>query len=401
MTTHEIRERLRIAGPGRRHEHLIIDEHHHLERTTYGATRRRVGSRDGVPLMDRETALARHELPGVDRATIHPYRDGVPGPTYYQRAAHPVGLEVERVLGELEGGPALLFPSGSGATTALLLAMLEPGATVAIADGGYWGTLGLVRGELERWGVQAMGFDQTGPPPQADLVWFEPCANPLMSFPDLAASIEVAHRRGSRVVVDNTVLSPILLRPLELGADFVLHSASKILGGHHDALLGVVSCARPEDHARLHACRSATGIVAAPDPAWLLLRGLKTLALRVERQSATALELARRLAAHPSVLTVRYPGLGDPVAARYVSAFGPLLSFDVADGPAALAVERALELIQNATSLGGFASTLEARERWEGARVPAGLLRLSVGLEAVEDLWGDLTQALERSRPGY
>lgn len=344
--------------------------------------------------MDRETVLARDELPAVDRATTHRYVDGVPGPTYYQRTAHPVGLEAERLLGELEGGPTLLFPSGSGATTALMLALLAPGATVAVAEGGYFGTLGLIGGELRRWGLETVVFDQTQPPPPADLVWLEPCSNPMMTFPDLDASIESAHGQGSRVIVDNTVLSPILLRPLEHGADFVLHSASKILGGHHDALLGAVSCARSEDHERLRAFRGASGIVAAPDPAWLLLRGLKTLALRVQRQSATALELARRLVEHPAVRRVRYPGLGDPVAARYVTAFGPLLSFDVRDGAAALAVERALGLIENATSLGGCASTLEARERWEGARVPAGLLRLSVGLEAADDLWADLVQAL-------
>ncbi len=140
---------------------------------------------------------------------------------------------------------------------------------------------------------------------------------------------------------------------------------------------------------------SASGIVAAPDPAWLLLRGIKTLAVRAERQSASALELARRLAGHPRIATVRYPGLDDPVAARYVEAFGPLLSFDVADGDEAVAVERGLRLIENATSLGGVASTLEARARWEGERVPAGLLRLSVGLEDVDDLWADLTGALD------
>jgi cystathionine gamma-synthase len=197
------------------------------------------------------------------------------------------------------------------------------------------------------------------------------------------------------VAVDNTVLSPLLLRPLEHGADFVMHSASKILAGHHDALLGVISSARAEDHERLNSFRGVTGIVAAPDPTWLLLRGLKTLGVRVPRQSATALELARRLQAHPAVQTVRYPGLGDSVAARYVSAFGPLLSFDVADADQALAVERALELIENATSLGGVASTLEARARWEGDRVPGGLLRFSAGLEDIEDLWGDLAQALD------
>jgi cystathionine beta-lyase/cystathionine gamma-synthase len=126
-----------------------------------------------------------------------------------------------------------------------------------------------------------------------------------------------------------------------------------------------------------------------------MLRGIKTLAVRVERTSATALELARRLASHPRVLTVRYPGLGDPVAARYVQAFGPLLSFDVADAERAERVERSLRVIENATSLGGVASTLEARARWEGSRVPPGLLRLSVGLEDVEDLWADLQQALD------
>ena len=200
---------------------------------------------------------------------------------------------------------------------------------------------------------------------------------------------------GAVVVVDNTVLSPVLLRPLEHGADFVLHSATKILAGHHDAMLGVVTCARAEDHARLHAFRTISGIVAAPDPAWLMLRGMKTLALRVERQSATALELARRLAGHPNVERVRYPGLGDPIAERYLEAFGPLLSFDVTDADRATQVERALQLIENATSLGGVASTLEARARWEPERVPPGLLRLSVGLEDVDDLWADLAHALD------
>jgi cystathionine gamma-synthase len=345
--------------------------------------------------MEIETQLARGQVPPVDRATIHPYLDATPGPLHYQRNAHPVGLEAERTLGELDRGHALLFPSGAGATTALVLAILGPGATVAVADGGYWGTVGLLGGELSRWGLNVVSFDQSTPPPAADLVWLEPCANPLLSFPDLDASIAHAHEAGAQVVVDNTVLSPVLLRPLEHGADFVLHSATKILGGHHDALVGVVACAREQDAACLAAFRTASGIVAAPDPAWLLLRGLKTLALRVERQSASALELASRLAGHPAVQRVRYPGLGDAVAARYLNRFGPLLSFDVADGARAASVERSLHLIENATSLGGVASTLEARARWEGARVPAGLLRLSVGLEDVEDLWADLAQALD------
>ena len=344
--------------------------------------------------MNRETELARGGLPPLDRATIHAFADATPGPFFYQRMAHPVGAEAERLVGELDGGHALLFSSGAGATTALLLAMLKPGSTVTVAGGGYYGTVGLMR-ELSGWGLEVEEFDQTGEPPVADLVWFEPCSNPMLTFPDLGVAIGQAHASGAVVVVDNTVLSPVLLRPLEFGADFVLHSGTKILAGHHDALLGVVTCARHEDHARLHAFRTVSGIVAAPDPAWLMLRGMKTLALRVPRQSATALELARRLEAHPSVERVRYPGLGDPIAARYVDAFGPLLSFDVAGAERAAGVERALQLIENATSLGGVASTLEARARYEGARVPPGLLRLSVGLEDVEDLWADLSRALD------
>ncbi|HTX11479.1 MAG TPA: PLP-dependent aspartate aminotransferase family protein [Solirubrobacteraceae bacterium] len=351
--------------------------------------------------LEPETRLARGESPAVDRATIQPYRDATPGPFYYQRYSHPVGAEAERLLGDLDGGHALLFPSGSAATAALVLGLLAPGATVAIADGGYWGTVALIQNELARWGLNVEAFDQTGEPPNADLVWLEPCANPMMTFPDLDTAIAQAHAAGAVVVVDNTVLSPILLRPLEYGADFVLHSASKILAGHHDALLGVVTSARAEDEQRLASFRSASGIVAAPDPAWLLLRGMKTLALRVQRQSATALELARRLASHPAVLGVRYPGLGpDPVAAHYVDAFGPLMSFDVADAQAATRVETSLRLIGNATSLGGVASTLEARARWEPDRVPPGLLRLSVGLEAVDDLWADLAGALDPLRDG-
>jgi cystathionine gamma-synthase len=344
--------------------------------------------------MERETQLAGGGLPPLDRASIHPYEDATPGPVYYQRDAHPVGLEAERVLGELEGGSVLLFPSGQAASTSVVLALLQPGATVALAEGAYWGTSGLLRGVLAKWGVNLVEFDQTGDPPAADLVWIEPCSNPFLSFPDIAAIVEAAHSTGARVLVDNTALTPFLLRPLEHGADLVLHSATKGLSGHHDVLLGAVACANAEDAVALLKARTQTGIVAAPDPAWLLLRGLKTLAVRVERQSATALELARRLKEHPRVERVRYPGLGDPVAARYVDRFGPLLSFDVADAESARRVETSLRVIENATSLGGVASTLEARSRWEPDRVPPGLLRLSAGLEAVDDLWRDLEHAL-------
>jgi cystathionine gamma-synthase len=315
-------------------------------------------------------------LPPVDRSTIWPFESGEPGDFYYQRYAHPTGVAAEKALGELDGGDALLFPSGSGATTAVVLALLEPGDTIAVAEGCYYGTPTLFRA-LERWGLKHVEFDQTGPPPDGvQLIWLEAPSNPFLTIPDF----EAAAAHPAPVLVDATAATPVHLRPLEHGADLVLHSATKYLGGHSDVLLGAVICRDPATAERLREFRSRTGIVAAPDAAWLLLRGLKTLELRVRRQTETAHELARRLEEHPKVDTVRYPG------------FGGLLSFDV-DGDART-VETSTRLIKNATSLGGVESTMESRHRWEGDRVPENLLRLSVGLEDVEQLWTDLEQAL-------
>ena len=314
----------------------------------------------------------------VDRSTIWPYEDGEPGEFVYQRYGHPTGAAAEQALGALDGGHALLFSSGSGATTALVLALLSPGDTIALAEGGYFGT-GVIFRELGRWGLRFVEFDQTGAPPEnVDLIWLEAPSNPFLTMPDLEAA--VAH--PARVVVDATAATPIHLRPLERGADFVLHSGTKYLAGHDDALLGAVVCKDADDAARLKEFRTRSGIVAAPDPCFLLLRGLRTLELRIRRQTESATELAERLADHPNVLIVRYAGIGG------------LLSFDVVDGKTARRVETSLELIMNATSLGGVTSVLEARARWEGDRVPPGLLRLSVGLEPVEELWADLAQAL-------
>src|SRR6266508_970950 len=229
-------------------------------------------------------------LPPLDRSTIWPFENGELGEFYYQRYAHPTGVEAERALGELDGGEALLFSSGSGATTSVVLALLEPGSTIAVAEGCYYGTPTLFR-ELERWGLRHVEFDQTGPPPDGvQLVWLEAPSNPFLTMPDL----EAAAAHPAPVVVDATAATPVHLRPLEHGADLVLHSATKYLAGHDDAQLGVVACKREEDAARLHELRTRAGIVAAPDPAYLLLRGLKTLELRVRRQTETATELARR-----------------------------------------------------------------------------------------------------------
>jgi cystathionine gamma-synthase len=302
--------------------------------------------------------------------------DGEPGDFFYQRYSHPTGVAAERALGELDGGEALLFSSGAGATTAVVLALLKPGNTIAVAEGCYYGTPTLFR-ELERWGLKHVEFDQTGPPPDGvDLVWLEAPSNPFLTMPDL----EAAAAHPAPVLVDATAATPIHLRPLEHGADLVLHSATKYLSGHSDVLLGAVVCRDPETAARLREFRSRSGIVAAPDPAWLLLRGLKTLEVRVRRQTETATELARRLEAHPKVETVRYAG------------FGGLLSFDVAGD--ARQVETSTRVITNATSLGGVESTMESRHRWEGDRVPKNLLRLSVGLEDPDELWADLEHAL-------
>ena len=314
----------------------------------------------------------------LDRATIWPYRDGEPGELYYQRYAHPNGLAAEKALAELEGGEALLFPSGAGATTSLVLALLEPGQTIALAEGGYYGT-GVLFAALERWGLKVVEFDQSGAPPDgADLVWLEAPSNPFLTMPDF----EAAAAHAARVVVDSTAATPVYLRPLERGADFALHSATKFLGGHDDVLLGAVACRSAEDAERVRDFRGRTGIVAAPDPCWLLSRSLKTLRVRMERHTAGATQIAARLRAHEAVEVVRYPD------------FGGLLSFDVADAEAARRVETSLRRIKNATSLGGVESLLESRTRWEGDRVPPGLLRLSVGLEDPDQLWADLEQAL-------
>jgi cystathionine gamma-synthase len=198
-------------------------------------------------------------------------------------------------------------------------------------------------------------------------------------MPDL----ESAAAHPAPVIVDSTAATPVHLRPLERGADFVVHSATKYLGGHHDLLLGAVVCRDPAAAERLRELRTRTGIVAAPDAAWLLSRSLKTLHVRVERQTVTAKELADRLARHQAVERVRYPG------------FGAMLSFDVRGD--AGAVETSLRKIVNATSLGGVETTLESRHKWEGDRVPENLLRLSVGLENADELWADLEQALRRA----
>jgi len=314
----------------------------------------------------------------LDRSATWPYEGGEPGRFSYARADHPTGVACEEALGALDGGYALLYPSGMAAVTNVVLTMLRPGGTIALAEGAYYGHRTLLD-HLGPWRVNVIEFDQTGPPPDGvDLILVEAPANPLLTMPDF----EAAAAHPAPVVCDATVSSPLRLRALEHGCDVALHSATKILSGHDDVLAGVTVTRDEELRDRLHLTRRLAGIVASADTAWLVHRGLETLAARLDRQEATARILAERLEAQTAVETVRYPG------------FSFLLSFDVADGEAAGRVERALRTIVNATSLGGTHTKLEARHRWEGDRIPSGLLRLSVGLEDPEVLWADLEQAL-------
>lgn len=309
-----------------------------------------------------------------ERSTIWPYdAAGEPGRFYYARYDHPSGVAAEERLGAFEGGDALLYASGMGATTNVLLSFAHAGATIALAEGAYFGT-GKLIGLLAPFGIRLVEFDQEGTPPDADIVWVESPANPTLTRPNWPALRE----HPGLIVCDSTVSTPIYLRALDEGADVVVHSATKFLTGHHDALLGATISRAPHT-ARLRELRVNAGITASPESASSLLRGLETLEARMQQHTESATEIVTRLRAHSAVENVRYPG------------FSGLISFDVAEPRA---VETATTLIVNATSLGGETSTMESRHRWEGDRIPSGLLRLSVGLEPVDEIWADLEQAL-------
>jgi cystathionine gamma-synthase len=337
-------------------------------------------------------------------------------PAYsYGRDDNPGYLQVEAVLCALEhGADALVFPSGMAAIAALFRTLKRGDAIVAQRPI-YFGASAWLEMFSARREIRLRRFDGAAPgtlenavrDAKPAIVWIETPSNPMLDVIDIRKAVEIAHGCGALLAVDSTAASPILTRPLELGADLVVHSATKYLNGHSDVLAGVLVSAQPDERwAAIRADRHDAGALLGPFEAWLLLRGLRTLALRVERASANALAIVRFLEEHPRVERVLYPGLAShpqhEVAGRQMNGgFGGLLSFLVEGGAKdALAVAGRLQVILRATSLGGIESLIEHRFTIEGSGtgVPPNLLRLSAGIEDTDDLIADLAQALDFGR---
>ncbi len=330
----------------------------------------------------------------------------------YGRPDNETIREAEAVLAMLEEAKAgaLLFGSGMAAATAVFQA-LSPGDHMVAAKVMYWGLRAWLLTEATRWGIK-VDFAETDDPDAlraavkpgvTKLVWAETPSNPLWTITDIEAAAEIAHAAGAKLAVDSTCASPVHTRPLTLGADIVMHAATKVLNGHSDVVAGALA-AREDDAfwSQIKQNRKGLGGILGPFEAFLLMRGMRTLHLRQERQSASALALAQRLAAHPRVARVLYPGLpqhpGHDVAARQMhGGFGYMLSIQVVGGEvAAVRTAARVELYKRATSLGGVESLIEHRASIEGAGTPCptDLLRLSTGIEDVDDLYADLDQAL-------
>jgi cystathionine gamma-synthase len=333
-----------------------------------------------------------------------------PGDRGYGRWVNPTWTALEETVSALEGGGrALAFASGMAVVSAVF-DLVPLGGTVVLPIGSYSGTSQLAA-ELvagQRFTVREVCVADTpavvAALDGADLLLIESPTNPLLEVADLPALAAAARAAGVLFAVDNTFATPLLQRPMDLGAQLVIHSATKYLSGHSDVLLGVVVTKDEELAARLHGYRTLRGAIPGPWEAWLVLRGIRTLALRVDRAGANAAELARRLREHPAVHRVRHPSLPDDPGHQRARAqmlgFGAILGVEVAGGPdAAERVCSATRLWVHATSLGGVESTLERRRRHasESPAVPQSLLRLSVGIEDVEDLWQDLNTALTRT----
>ncbi len=341
----------------------------------------------------------------------------------YTRSGNPTRDQLAAALTQLENGAGAVIASSGLAAVDLVLNLLEPGALVVAPNDCYGGTWRLLTARAQKRALRMLFVDQTDSRAVAlalacdpALVWIETPSNPLMRITDIAAVARQAKACGARVAVDNTFLSPVLQKPITLGADFVVHSTTKYLNGHSDVVGGAAIAAKEEDAEQLRWWANCCGIAASPFDSWLTLRGLRTLSVRLDRQQETAARVARHLAQHHAVAKVHYPGLASHpqhrIAAQQQSGFGAMLSFEIAtagnDIGAFLARLRRFIL---AESLGGFESLIahpatmthasmspEARNE---AGIGDGLFRLSIGLESFEDLWSDLSSALDGLQPAF
>ena len=353
-------------------------------------------------------AAGRNRTPGepLNVAPVFASNFYLPDERVYSRSdGTPTSDALESLLGGLEGGRALVFASGMAAA-AVVFNRLPVGAHIAVPTDPYHGVEGIVdEGEAQgRWTVRRL--DQADTPAwldalqQCDLVWLESPENPLMTVADLPTICGAPRRPGTVVAVDSTFATPLNQRPLDYGADIVMHSATKFIGGHSDLLAGLLVTRDADLHDEFHRRRLLHGATIGAMEAFLTIRGVRTMALRLARAQENAMELATRLEGHGEISRVLYPGLAShathAVAASFMSGFGAMLSFEpTGSGERASDVCARVELINHATSLGGVESTMERRAVIPGQeRIPPALIRMSVGCEHVEDLWADLTQAL-------
>jgi cystathionine gamma-synthase len=366
---------------------------------------------------DRETGAV---VPPIHMSSTF-LQDGIGGfrnGYEYARGGNPTRDALQELLAALEGGDrAYSFASGLSAEDAVLRSTLKPGARIVMGNDVYGGTHRLVNRMYVPWGVTLETAELTDldavraavRPGETDVLWLETPSNPLMKISDIAALAEIGHAAGAVVVVDNTFASPYLQQPLSLGADVVVHSATKYLGGHSDLLGGAVILRDGDLADRVGFAQFGVGAISSPLDAWLTMRGIKTLAVRMERHSASAQVIAETLVGHPAVARVHYPGLpdhpGHDLAARQMRRFGGMISLSIAGGGAAARrFAESTRLFLLAESLGGVESLIgypsemtHASVRGTELEVPDDIVRLSVGLESTDDLLADLTQALERA----
>ncbi|MFI1471952.1 cystathionine gamma-synthase [Streptomyces wuyuanensis] len=341
---------------------------------------------------------------------------GLRGGYEYSRSANPTRTALEENLAALEGGRrGLAFASGLAAEDCLLRALLVPGDHVVIPNDAYGGTFRLFAKVVQRWGVEYSVADTSDPASvraaltdRTKVIWVETPSNPLLGITDIAAVADIARSAGAKLVVDNTFASPYLQQPLALGADMVVHSLTKYMGGHSDVVGGALVTADTGLGEELAYHQNAMGAVAGPFDSWIVLRGIKTLAVRMDRHSENAARVAEMLSGHPEVTRVLYPGLeehpGHEIAAKQMKSFGGMVSFQVRGGEeAAVEVCNRAKLFTLGESLGGVESLIEHPGRMTHAsvagsalEVPGDLVRLSVGIESADDLLADLQQALGR-----